>query len=1209
MAFIVNPSDDNDTLHGDHAADAFVDGNAGTTASYSASSSSLNPSLLSRGEAQGATLVNLATITGTPFDDVLNGDGSANTIFGLGGNDTINAGGGADVVNGGSGNDRIIDSDFVNFDFYDGDAGIDTIDYSNVTFDDGLVTINLAVGQVFVFAGNAETIANFENVEGSQGGETIIGSDGTNVLDGNGGNDTLNGGAGNDVINGGSGADHIIDDDFVGFDTYDGGSGLDTIDYSNVKLADGVVTINLALGQTSVSGTNGQTLTDTFVNIENVIGTQNGDFIVGDANNNVLQGGDGNDTLRGGVGGDALDGGNGIDTASYVTSTSGVAVILLTGSGTRGDADEDTLVNIENLTGSSFNDTLLGNGDANTILGLDGNDTINAGSGVDSVDGGSGNDHIEDDDSVNFDVYDGGSGIDTIDYSDDKFTDGTVTINLATGQTIALGGNTETILNFESVEGSQGGETIVGSAVANILDGNGGNDVINGGAGDDTLSGGTGDDILDGGTGADVMFGGVGDDMFVVDNAADEVHESIGAGTDIVSAKVNYALQAGQEVEILRADVGVTTGLVLTGNEFDNRITGGDGNDMLNGGAGDDFLDGDAGADVMSGGVGNDTYIVDNAADRVNEGVGAGTDTVLASVNYALQAGQEVEVLRADVVGATGLVLTGNEFANSILGGAGNDTVTGGRGDDTALLGAGNDAFFWNPGDGNDTVEGQDGLDGLVFNGANVNENIDISANGSRVRFFRDVANVTMDLNGIEGIRFEALGGVDNIVINDVSGTDLIGAGVAVDLEGAIGSGVGDGAVDTVTISGTAGNDAITVNLLSNGAISVAGTATSARIFHAEASDQLVINGGASDDLIDASGLPAAHISLTLNGGAGADMLIGSQGNDFVNGGTGDDVASLGAGNDVFVWNPGDGNDTVEGQAGLDGLIFNGASIDENIDISANGGRGRFFRDVANVTMDLNGVEGIKFEALGGADHIVINDMSGTDLVGAGVAVDLEGAIGSGVGDGAVDSVTVNDTPGNDAITVNTISNGAISVSGTSASVRVFHAEATDQLVVNGGAGDDTINASALPAGRVTLTLDGGAGNDTLTGSAGNDALIGGAGLDHFFGGAGQDTFVFTGASLAALDTGVGANRDVIQDFSGDIIDLHLIDANLGVGGDQAFSFIGTNAFTAAGQVRFFADGAGNTIVEGNVDNNLGADFQIELHAFAAQLQAGNFVL
>ena len=72
-------------------------------------------------------------------------------------------------------------------------------------------------------------------------------------------------------------------------------------------------------------------------------------------------------------------------------------------------------------------------------------------------------------------------------------------------------------------------------------------------------------------------------------------------------------------------------------------------------------------------------------------------------------------------------------------------------------------------------------------------------------------------------------------------------------------------------------------------------------------------------------------------------MLIGGPGNDVVNGGRGDDVRrSLGAGNDTFVWNPGDGSDMVEGQAGFDTLVFNGANINENIDISANGERVRF---------------------------------------------------------------------------------------------------------------------------------------------------------------------------------------------------------------------------------------------------------------------------
>ena len=108
-----------------------------------------------------------------------------------------------------------------------------------------------------------------------------------------------------------------------------------------------------------------------------------------------------------------------------------------------------------------------------------------------------------------------------------------------------------------------------------------------------------------------------------------------------------------------------------------------------------------------------------------------------------------------------------------LIGGDGNDTVTGGRGNDVALLGAGNDSYIWNPGDGSDVVEGQDGTDTLVFNGSNVGENMDVSANGGRTRLFRDVGNVVMDLNGIEKIQINALGGADNITVNDLTGTSV----------------------------------------------------------------------------------------------------------------------------------------------------------------------------------------------------------------------------------------------------------------------------------------------------------------------------------------------------------------------------------------------------------------------------------------------------
>ncbi len=124
-------------------------------------------------------------------------------------------------------------------------------------------------------------------------------------------------------------------------------------------------------------------------------------------------------------------------------------------------------------------------------------------------------------------------------------------------------------------------------------------------------------------------------------------------------------------------------------------------------------------------------------------------------------------------------------------------------------MGGGNDRFIWNPGDGSDTVEGQGGNDALDFNGSNAPENIDVSANGSRVRLFRDVGAVTMDVNGIEGLNLAALGSADKITLGDLTGTDLRNANI--DLSGTPGSGIGDGAADTVIENGTAGADRVHV--------------------------------------------------------------------------------------------------------------------------------------------------------------------------------------------------------------------------------------------------------------------------------------------------------------------------------------------------------------------------------------------------------------
>ena len=415
-------------------------------------------------------------------------------------------------------------------------------------------------------------------------------------------------------------------------------------------------------------------------------------------------------------------------------------------------------------------------------------------------------------------------------------------------------------------------------------------------------------------------------------------------------------------------------------------------------------------------------------------------------------------------------------------------------------MGDGSDTFVWNPGDGSDIVEGQAGTDTLLFNGANVNENIDLSANGSRIRLTRDVAAIIMDLNGLEQINLNALGGADTITVNDLTGTGL----GTFNLNLAASVGGGDGQADNVIVNGTNGDDNIVVASSVSGGVNIGGLVIVVRITAPDATlDRLTINALGGNDTVNASALNAGVINLSVNGGAGADVLSGSQGADIVNGGTGNDVALLGDGDDTFTWNPGDGSDTVEGQAGIDALQFNGANVNENINISANGNRVRLTRDVAAITMDLNGLEQINLNTLGGADNITVGDLTGTAVTQ--VNLDMASPPGSGIGDGQADMVIVNTTNGNDSVTVASDTSG-VTILGLSANVHINGAEAAnDRLIINALIGDDTVDASALAATAIQLTEDGGDGDDVLIGGAGNDTLLGGIGDDVLLGGPGQD--------------------------------------------------------------------------------------------------------
>jgi Ca2+-binding RTX toxin-like protein len=282
-----------------------------------------------------------------------------------------------------------------------------------------------------------------------------------------------------------------------------------------------------------------------------------------------------------------------------------------------------------------------------------------------------------------------------------------------------------------------------------------------------------------------------------------------------------------------------------------------------------------------------------------------------------------------------------------------------------------------------------------------------------------------------------------------------------------------------VVVNGTNGKDAITVSGNAAG-VTVSGLRAFVAIQHQEPTDQLGVNGLAGDDSIDAFGLAAGAISLaldggagndTINGGTGAESLIGGDGNDAIDGNGGADVGLMGAGADTFIWDPGDGSDIVEGQDGADTMLFNGAGGPEQVDLSANGNRLRFFRTQGAITMDTAGVERVDFTALGGADTATVNDLSGTDVTD--VRIDLAANLGGATGDGQADRVVVNATDGNDAIDVSGDAELA-KVSGLAATIQILHSEAAnDRLEINTLAGTDTVDTSGLAAGAIQLFVDG----------------------------------------------------------------------------------------------------------------------------------------
>jgi Ca2+-binding RTX toxin-like protein len=791
------------------------------------------------------------------------------------------------------------------------------------------------------------------------------------------------------------------------------------------------------------------------------------------------------------------------------------------------------------LFGQSGNDTLLGKGGFDFLFGGSENDTLTGGDADDQVFGESGDDRMVWNPGDDTDLNEGGAGTDTVEVNGgngaEQFTttaNGTRVrfdrVNPAPFA-IDIGTSENLVVNANGGDDSFSATGNLAALIKITVDGGAGNDTLLGSNGVDLLLGGDDNDFIDGQQGNDVAFMGAGHDVFQWDpgDGSDVVEGQDGTDTMLFNGSAGneiFAASANGGRVLFTRNLG---NIVMDLNDveaIDLNTLGGTDTTTINDLSGTDVVEininqsgtiggtaGDGQADIVivNGTNGDDiidifgagtSYAVVGLSAVVNVTGSEGANDSLVINALGGDDGVTASTLPAGVVkltidgGANDDTLLGSQGADVFLGGDGDDFMFGDNGNDVAFMGAGDDVFQWDPGDGNDTLEGQAGADTMLFFGSGASENIDIVANGGRVLFLRDVANVTMDLDDVENIEFRALGGADNIVVGDLSGTDVTQIGL--DLRGP--NGGGDGAADTVTVNGTNGADVFGA-AGDAGGINVFGLHTAVNIFHQEqANDRLTLNALGGDDVVNATSLEADGIQLVMNGGLGEDLFLGSEGDDLINGGDGDDTALMGAGDDTFVWNPGDDNDTLEGQDGFDTMLFNGANAAENINISANGGRVLFTRNIANVVMDLNDVEGIDFNALGGADTIVINDLSGTDVTE--INLSLTEVTGS-----QPDTVIVSGTSGDDVVLVTGDASGT-TVLGLAAVVNITGAEAAnDRLTVNALAGDDVVEASGLAATGIQLTADGGTGDDVLVGGDGNDVLLGGEGDDVLVGGLGTD--------------------------------------------------------------------------------------------------------
>lgn len=871
------------------------------------------------GEGEFASLISIEVIYAGNGVNTFIGGSAGETFYGQGGEDVISGFGGDDYLDGGSGNDTI--SGGTGADTIIGGTGIDTADY---TYTNGDVTVNLDTGQAYgTSAGfGGETITEVENLIMGGGNDTITGDDEDNVIDG---------GAGDDDIFGGDGNDRLIGQ--AGDDTLNGGQGTDTADYSYTSAA---LTIDLVAGEAYPTSI-GNSVGDTLISIENIIGGGGNDIITGSNANNDIAGAGGDDTFIWTGGNDTFDGGDGLDTvdvSAYSDGSFGASFFLFTSSyGVTANGGGSPFVsgsNVEFFIGSMTGQNVFLNidGGAFALVGGNNNDFFDMGVSGSSATGGLGADVL----SYQNVIDTGGVTIDAI--------AGTTTLNAPGGTGIQ-----DTFSGMEVLRGSDFDDTIIFDDSIINVDGRSGDNtfiyrgdsnfftsfVLIGSFGTDRL-------VLDVADGAEIDL----TDVTVSNIDEIEFSSSVQGGETgvIISANqiantgfasdlhiIGTTLQNPSAGDLLTVEVGSQVTLNLSDFTFENWgdndevniigsqnqdiITGSSQDDNISGLGGDDLLFNSAGDDVYNGGAGVDTLTDQNTAgDRfANLATGVLNNLTTGEMNT-------LSSIENITLGAGDDVIIGSDADNVIFAGFGNNDMTGGLGSDIMVGENDNDIFrYYSSAEvgSSEIIDGLGGTNTLYVALSDGNE-IDFRAvnisNINRIVFDGQSQNSSVENGMVFGA--EQFGQGDISVVSEIVGTD--NGGTPTDLLNIV-----MGTDTLLNLSGLTFENWGGVNQ----GINIQGD-----------NDAETITGTSQDDFIN--GMGGAD---TLTAGAGDDLIWGGAGDDTLDGQDGDDtfVYVNGGGNDIMFG--GDGSDTVD-YAGFGAAIF--VDLDTTIEV--------YTRDGVNVT-------------------------------------------------------------------------------------------------------------------------------------------------------------------------------------------------------------------------------------------------------------------